>query len=123
MPRQLGTILAVDDGIVRLGRRVASAVLDPRRWWALARKASASARSHPVEEEQNEGWIRAGRTSRPEGRTWPHQATTDVPLRAPGLMLDVTSGIAANEFLRTNTAATSLPAVKVGVSGQDKPPL
>jgi hypothetical protein len=31
----LGTTLEVDDGIVRIGRRVASAVLDPRRWWAL----------------------------------------------------------------------------------------
>ena len=36
MPRQLGTTLEVDDGIVRIGRRVASAVLDPRRWRALA---------------------------------------------------------------------------------------
>jgi hypothetical protein len=35
VPRQLGKTLEVDDGIVRIGRRVASAVLDPRRW-ALA---------------------------------------------------------------------------------------
>ncbi len=36
MPRQPGTTLEVDDGIVRIGRARASAVLDPRRWWALA---------------------------------------------------------------------------------------
>jgi hypothetical protein len=34
--RQLGTTLEAGDGIVRTARRVASAVLDPRRWQALA---------------------------------------------------------------------------------------
>jgi hypothetical protein len=36
VPRQLGTTLEVDDGIVASAGRVASAVLDPRRWRALA---------------------------------------------------------------------------------------
>jgi hypothetical protein len=36
VPRQPGTTLEAGDGIVRIGRRVASAVLDPRRWRAPA---------------------------------------------------------------------------------------
>jgi hypothetical protein len=36
VPRQLGTTLEVDDGIVRIGRARGARLLDPRRWWVLA---------------------------------------------------------------------------------------